>query len=139
MSEIVSTLSIAEEPLNEKNESSMTRATTKAAVKYPIYLRTEKKTINLKKKLTVGAVAAAIAAAVAYGAAATFVTVAVVAVAAFAAYTAAELPRKLYATTKVYRTKASGKLYTRYKGKFYYNAKRTDYCGAITYSKRLGR
>lgn len=48
------------------------------------------------------------------------------------------LPDYLYVTSKVYRSKTSGKIYTRYENKYYLNSARTKYVGSWTFSKRLG-
>ena len=50
----------------------------------------------------------------------------------------ASLPNYLYVTSKVYKTKSTGKIYTRYENKYYLNSKRTQYVGSWSFSKRWG-
>ena len=97
------------------------------------YLRTDKYGISLVgKKVTIAIAAGAIVSL----SIATKIIVSAIAGGAGSGVTA--LPDYLYVTSKVYRSKTSGKIYTRYENKYYLNSARTKYVGSWTFSKRLG-
>lgn len=104
-----------------------------------IYLRTEKYGISLVgKKVTIAIAAAAIVAATAYVSLAVAKKIVIAAIGAGAGGGVASLPNYLYVTSKVYKTKSTGKIYTRYENKYYLNSKRTQYVGSWSFSKRWG-
>lgn len=100
------------------------------------YIRTDKRGISLVgKKVSIAAVSAAIAA-VCPGLVAAVAAKIIVAAAATGAGVAA-LPNYIYETRKVYRTGGrTSKVYTRFEGKFYLDARRSQYIGSATYSQR---
>ena len=102
-----------------------------------IYLRTEKYGISLVGK-NVTIAAAAIVAATAYVSLAVAKKIVIAAIGAGAGGGVASLPNYLYVTSKVYKTKSTGKIYTRYENKYYLNSKRTQYVGSWSFSKRWG-
>ena len=104
-----------------------------------IYLRTEKYGISLVgKKVTIAIAAAAIVAATAYVSLAVAKKIVIAAIGAGAGGGVASLPNYLYVTSKVYKTKSTGKIYTRYENKYYLNSKRTQYVCSWSFSKRWG-
>lgn len=104
-----------------------------------IYLRTDKYGISLVgKKVTIAIAAGAIVAATAYVSLAVAKKIVVAAIGAGAGGGVASLPNYLYVTSKVYKTKSTGKIYTRYENKYYLNSKRTQYVGSWIFSKRWG-
>ena len=104
-----------------------------------IYLRTEKYGISLVgKNVTIAIAAAAIVAATAYVSLAVAKKIVIAAIGAGAGGGVASLPNYLYVTSKVYKTKSTGKIYTRYENKYYLNSKRTQYVGSWSFSKRWG-
>lgn len=101
------------------------------------YLRTDKYGISLVgKKVTIAIVAGAITAAAPYIAASVATQIVIAAIAAGGSQGVASLPNYLYVTSKVYRTKSSGKIYTRYENKYYLDASRSKYVGSWTFSQR---
>lgn len=100
------------------------------------YLRTDKYGISLVgKKVTIAIAAGAIVAVTPY-VSLSIATKIIVSAIAGSGVTA--LPDYLYVTSRVYRSKTSGKIYTRYENKYYLNSARTKYVGSWTFSKRLG-
>lgn len=100
------------------------------------YLRTDKYGISLVgKKVTIAIAAGAIVAVTPY-VSLSIATKIIVSAIAGSGVTA--LPDYLYVTSRVYRSKTSGKIYTRYENKYYLNSARTKYVGSWTFSKWLG-
>ena len=103
------------------------------------YLRTDKYGISLVgKKVTIAIAAGAIVAVTPYVSLSIATKIIVSAIAGGAGSGVTALPDYLYVTSKVYRSKTSGKIYTRYENKYYLNSARTKYVGSWTFSKRLG-
>ena len=103
------------------------------------YLRTDKYGISLVgKKVTIAIAAGAIVAVTPYVSLSIATKIIVSAIAGGAGSGVTALPDYLYVTSKVYRSKTSGKIYTRYENKYYLNSARTKYVGYWTFSKRLG-
>ena len=103
------------------------------------YLRTDKYGISLVgKKVTIAIAAGAIVAVTPYVSLSIATKIIVSAIAGGAGSGVTALTDYLYVTSKVYRSKTSGKIYTRYENKYYLNSARTKYVGSWTFSKRLG-
>ena len=103
------------------------------------YLRTDKYGISLVgKKVTIAIAAGAIVAVTPYVSLSIATKIIVSAIAGGAGSGVTALPDYLYVTSRVYRSKTSGKIYTRYENKYYLNSARTKYVGSWTFSKRLG-
>lgn len=103
------------------------------------YLRTDKYGISLVgKKVTIAIAAGAIVAITPYVSLSIATKIIVSAIAGGAGSGVTALPDYLYVTSRVYRSKTSGKIYTRYENKYYLNSARTKYVGSWTFSKRLG-
>lgn len=103
------------------------------------YLRTDKYGISLVgKKVTIAIAAGAIVAVTPYVSLSIATKIIVSAIAGGAGSGVTALPDYLYVTSMVYRSKTSGKIYTRYENKYYLNSARTKYVGSWTFSKRLG-
>lgn len=103
------------------------------------YLRTDKYGISLVgKKVTIAIAAGAIVAVTPYVSLSIATKLIVSAIAGGAGSGVTALPDYLYVTSRVYRSKTSGKIYTRYENKYYLNSARTKYVGSWTFSKRLG-
>ena len=103
------------------------------------YLRTDKYGISLVAyKVTIAIAAGAIVAVTPYVSLSIATKIIVSAIAGGAGSGVTALPDYLYVTSKVYRSKTSGKIYTRYENKYYLNSARTKYVGSWTFSKRLG-
>lgn len=103
------------------------------------YLQTDKYGISLVgKKVTIAIAAGAIVAVTPYVSLSIATKIIVSAIAGGAGSGVTALPDYLYVTSKVYRSKTSGKIYTRYENKYYLNSARTKYVSSWTFSKRLG-
>ena len=95
------------------------------------YLRTDKYGISLVgKKVTIAIAAGAIVAVTPYVSLSIATKIIVSAIAGGAGSGVTALPDYLYVTSKVYRSKTSGKIYTRYENKYYLNSARTKYVGS---------
>lgn len=101
------------------------------------YIRTDKRGISLVgRKVSVAAAAAAVVA-VCPGLAVAVAAKLIIAAAAAIGAGVAALPNYIYETRNVYRTGGrTTKVYTRFEGKFYLDASRSQYIGSATYSKR---
>lgn len=101
------------------------------------YLRTDKYGISLVgKKVTIAIAAAAITIVAPYITTSVAAQIIIAAIATGGGRGVEALPNYLYVTSKVYRTKSSGKIYTRYENKYYLNASRSEYVGSWTFSQR---